>query len=357
MKRNKVWTLVPRSPAVGKVMTGKWALREKQDGQLKARWYARGFSEAFADNTYADVLPPTAIRRLLAFAALNDAHIRHVDITAAFLHAEIDDLIYIEQSQGREQPGDLVYKLHKAIYGLKTAPRRWQVKLRNVLLQMGFQPLKFDTNVFRHKETIISTCVDDFMIISTSAMKTQQTATALGNAFQIKDLGAMRKFLGINIERKPDGITIDQKDKIEALCDDMGMIHCKGSNIPVADDNLIDLDKDKLCSKQDAALYRSAVGTLLHSANITQPNIQYAVNHLCRYVRNPSQNALLSLKHLIRYVSWTKRHLSSIPNKKYADSQHHRIAAGVISHLLKEHQEFSSLSMALPSYGGRRNKP
>lgn len=86
----------------------------------------------------------------------------------------------------------------------------------------------------------------------------------------------------------------------------MGMIHCKGSNIPVADDNLIDLDKDKLCSKQDAALYRSAVGTLLHIANMTRPDIQYAVNRLCRYVRNPSQNALLSLKCLIRYVSRTK---------------------------------------------------
>ncbi|KAI0993446.1 hypothetical protein K3495_g14738 [Podosphaera aphanis] len=137
-------------------------------------------------------------------------------------------------------------------------------------------------------------------------METQQTATALGNAFQIKDLGAMRKFLGINIERKPDGIRMDQKDKIEALCDDMGKTHCNGSKIPVADDNLIDLDKDKLCSKQDAALYRSAVGTLLHIANMTRPDIQYAVNRLCRYVRNPSQNALLSLKHLICYVSRTK---------------------------------------------------
>lgn len=44
MTRNNVWTLVPRSGAKGHVMTGKWALKEKSDGTLKARWCARGFS-------------------------------------------------------------------------------------------------------------------------------------------------------------------------------------------------------------------------------------------------------------------------------------------------------------------------
>lgn len=138
MERNKVWTLVPRSEAMGKIMTGKWALKEKPNGNLKARWCARGFSEPYADDTYANVLPPTTMRRLLVFAALNNSHIRHVDIKAAFLHADIDRPIYIEQPHGREKSGDLVCKLQKAIYGLKTAPRRWQLKLRQVLNQIGF---------------------------------------------------------------------------------------------------------------------------------------------------------------------------------------------------------------------------
>lgn len=126
MAQHNVWTLVPRSQAQGKLMTGKWVLKEKQNGQLKARWCARGFSELYADETYADVVPPNTMRMLLAFAALNNYHIRHVDITAAFLHADIDRPIYVEQPHGREKPGNLVCKLNKAIYGLKTAPRRWQ---------------------------------------------------------------------------------------------------------------------------------------------------------------------------------------------------------------------------------------
>ncbi|POS83503.1 hypothetical protein EPUL_005004, partial [Erysiphe pulchra] len=93
---------------------------------------SREFSEPFADNTYADILPPSTMRMLLAFVASNNLKIRHVDITAAFLHADLDYPIYIEQPHGREEPGNLVCKLRKAIHGLKTARRRWQEKLRGI---------------------------------------------------------------------------------------------------------------------------------------------------------------------------------------------------------------------------------
>ncbi|KAI0991864.1 hypothetical protein K3495_g16323, partial [Podosphaera aphanis] len=102
-------------------MTGRWSFKEKSDGTLKARWCARGFSEPFADNTYADVLPPTTMRLLLAFAACKNLHIRHIDITAAFLHADIDRPLYIEQPHGKETAANFVCKLHKAIGQSKDA--------------------------------------------------------------------------------------------------------------------------------------------------------------------------------------------------------------------------------------------
>ncbi|KAI1001787.1 hypothetical protein K3495_g6415 [Podosphaera aphanis] len=86
----------------------------------------------------------------------------------------------------------------------------------------------------------------------------------------------------------------------------MNMLHCNGANTPIADDNLIERDTENLCTEKDATKYRSAVGTLLHIANMTRPDIQYAVNRLSQRMRSPSQNAMLSLKHLLRYVSRTK---------------------------------------------------
>ncbi|KAI0994599.1 hypothetical protein K3495_g13583 [Podosphaera aphanis] len=306
MTQNKVWTLVPRSEAKGELMTGRWSFKEKSDGSLKARWCARGFSEPFVDNTYADILPPTTMRLLLAFAACKNLHIRHIDITAAFLHADIDRPLYIEQPHSKETTANFVYKLHKAIYGLKTAPRRWQEKLRKFLKSNGFQSFKFDPNLFRRPNIIISTYVDDFMIVSSSQSLIDETVSTLAKAFQIIDLGDMTKFLGINIERRSDGIRIHKQHKIKSLCDDMNLLHCNGTNTPISDDNLLDRDTENLCTEHESAKYRSAVGTLLHISNMTRPDIQYAVNRLTQRMQNPSQNAMLSLKNLVRYVSRTK---------------------------------------------------
>lgn len=82
-------------------MIGLWNLKEKSDKTLKARWCAQGFIESFAENTYADVLHPTTMRMLFAFAASNDLFIRQIDITTAFLHVELYNLLYIEQSHCR----------------------------------------------------------------------------------------------------------------------------------------------------------------------------------------------------------------------------------------------------------------
>ena len=62
-------------------------------------------------------------------------------------------------------------------------------KVRKVLYELGFISLKTDTNVFRYNDTIISTYVDDFMIISASPIQIDKTIAALANAFELKDPG------------------------------------------------------------------------------------------------------------------------------------------------------------------------
>ncbi|KAI0998561.1 hypothetical protein K3495_g9633 [Podosphaera aphanis] len=125
----------------------------------------------------------------------------------------------------------------------------------------------------------------------------------------------MVKFLGTTINRKSDGIRINKQNKIEALCDDLGLLHCKGSTVPIADDNLVDSESHNLCTSSEVEKYRSAVGSLLHIAGMTRPDIQYAVDRLSRYVRSPSQNSMLALKHLLRYLSRTKSAALFFPRK------------------------------------------
>ena len=305
MTSNHVWDLVPRTSVTSKVLTGRWVMREKESTkELKARWVARGFGEVTAD-TYASVLPATTARVLFAYAASNRFKIRHVDVVAAFLHSDIDEDIYIEQPHGMEQPGNFVCKLNKAIYGLRSAPRRWQQKLRQVLEAAGFKPLKFDENVYRRGSVTISTYVDDFMVISPDDITADEVVSLLSRELRVKDLGDMSLFLGIEIECSKDGIRISHHNKIQSVCEDLGLGICRSAKSPIADDSLINREPDDLCDVETAALFRSAVGSFLHIAIMTRPDLQYTVNRLAQFSRAPSLSSFQALKHMARYASGT----------------------------------------------------
>jgi len=304
MTANNVWELVPRASVTGKVLTGRWVMKEKSPTESKARWVARGFGE-ISDDTYASVLPATTLRVLLAHAASKRYHIRHVDVVAAFLHAPIDEDIWIEQPHGMEKPGNLVCKLKKAIYGLRSAPRRWQQTLRKILADAGYKPLKFDENVYRRGDITISTYVDDFMIVCPSSQDADSVVELPSKKLRVKDLGDMSLFIGIEIKQGADGIRISHHAKIQAVCEDLGLGICRGAKSPIADDGLLTRNPEDLCDPDSAALYRSAVGSFLHIAIMTRPDLQYAVNRLAQLSRAPTTSAFQALKHLARYASST----------------------------------------------------
>jgi hypothetical protein len=61
--------------------------------------------------------------------------------------------MYVEQPSGFEDDKKLnhVYKLRKALYRLKQAPRAWYERLRDFLLSKGFVVGKVDTTLFTKK--------------------------------------------------------------------------------------------------------------------------------------------------------------------------------------------------------------
>ena len=75
-----------------------------------------------------------------------------MDMKSAFLNGYINELVYIEQPPGfeDEKKSNHVYKLRKALYGMKQAPRAWYERLRDFLLSKGeFKMGKVDTTLWK----------------------------------------------------------------------------------------------------------------------------------------------------------------------------------------------------------------
>jgi hypothetical protein len=76
-----------------------------------------------------------------------------MDVKNAFLNRPIKENVFVEQSLGfeDEEYPNHVYKLHKALYGLKHAPRAWYECLRDFLIKNGFRIGKADSTLFTRK--------------------------------------------------------------------------------------------------------------------------------------------------------------------------------------------------------------
>ena len=83
-------------------------------------------------------------------------------------------IVYVEQPPGfeDEKKPNYVYKLRKALYDLKQAPRAWYERLRDFLLSKGFKMDKVNTTLFTKKLGndlfVLQIYVDDIIFGSTN---------------------------------------------------------------------------------------------------------------------------------------------------------------------------------------------
>lgn len=142
IEKNETWKLTSLPPGQ-KVIDLKWVYKLKRDAEgnivkHKARLVAKGYVQKKGvdfDELFAPVTRLETVRLLLALAAKNSWEVHHMDVKMAFLNGEIKEEVYVSQPEGFVKKGQekLVYKLYKALYGLRQAPRAWYSKLSKYL--------------------------------------------------------------------------------------------------------------------------------------------------------------------------------------------------------------------------------
>nr|GEX82041.1 retrovirus-related Pol polyprotein from transposon TNT 1-94 [Tanacetum cinerariifolium] len=109
----------------------------------KARLVARGYHHEEGidfEESFTHVARLKAIYIFMAFAAHINMIVYQIDVKTAFLNGILREEVYVSQPNGfvdTENP-NYVYKLKKALYDLKQAPRAWYDLLSSFLLSQKF---------------------------------------------------------------------------------------------------------------------------------------------------------------------------------------------------------------------------
>lgn len=312
--KRKIWRKEKR-PEKANVVGSKWVFKLKRDEhgnikQYKARVVAQGFSQKEGidyEETFAAVATSAALRLMLLKASKEKLCARQFDVTAAFLNGELAELIYMKPPPGFEE-GDYVLKLDKSIYGLKQAAHVWYNTLTNALHEIGFETSATDQCLHIYKlgeqRAYVIHHVDDLLCIGTSNELISEIAAKLNNFFELKDMGEVHHFLGLDIKRDGKGcFSLSQQSYIESIAQNHNLEDMKPQKLPMSS-AFYKLHHGELLDNNTE--YRSLLGSLLYVAVNSRPDIAAPINILAQKTSKPTQTDFQQLKQILAYLMGSK---------------------------------------------------
>lgn len=313
---NNTWSLVDLPPGQRPIGL-KWVYKLKKDAagnvvKHKACLVAKGYVQRAGvdfDEVFAPVARLDSVRLLMAIAAQQSWEVHHLDVKSAFLNGELAEEVYVVQPPGfiKEGEDSKVLRLHKALYGLRQAPRAWNIKLDDTLLQLGFQRSPSEYAVYVRGEGVrrllLGVYVDDLIITGASMAEINSFKQQMKESFSMSDLGRLTYYLGMEVKQDASGITLSQTAYAGKLLEKAGMADCNPVQVPM--EPRLKLSKKSSNPPVDASMYRSIVGSLRYLVH-SRPDISFAVGYVSRFMEAPTTEHYAAVRHLLRYVAGTK---------------------------------------------------
>ena len=347
LTEHQTWEVVPR-PQGRRVIGSKWVYHVKYDAdgnisRYKARLVACGFTQVHGidyTETFAPVTRLETLRLLLALAVQKDWEVCQIDVKTAYLYGDLDEEVYMEPPEGYPVEDGEVFRLKKAIYGLRQAGRQWYRKLKETMAKFGLTQVISEPHTFvAHKVVdsvkrtiILPIYVDDLFPIGDKQL-TDDFETWIGDYFQITTPCDAHYFLGIRIKRNrnPDSrnpyISIDQDKYIESVLNRItGLITKYDTPLPTT--KLVENPEPKESADPELVhKYHSAIGQLMYIMLGTRPGLAYAVGKLARFSSNPSNDHVHAVQRTFGYLHSTQgtslvyeRRPDNLPPYGYTDA-------------------------------------
>nr|GEV55382.1 hypothetical protein [Tanacetum cinerariifolium] len=211
----------------------------------KTRLVEKGYKQEEGidfEASFAPVARLEAVRMFIAYAAHKSITIFQMDVKTTFLNGSLKEEVYVSQPEGFIDPEfpNHVYRLKKALYDLKQAPRAWYDKLSSFLIEHEFT----------------------------------------------------------KVHQLTRGIFISQSQYAIKLLKKHGLDECVSMSTPMTIERL---DADLQGTPTDQTTYHQMIGGLMCLTTI-RPDIAYATFVCARYQARPTVKHLKEVKRIFRYL-------------------------------------------------------
>ena len=178
-------------------------------------------------------------------------------------------------------------RLKKALYGLKQAPRAWYSRIDTYLQEMGFTKSDADLNLYFiviGEEPLILVLYVDDLVITGAERLIEGCKRDLASEFEMKDIGLMHYFLGLEVWQEEGHFFLGQGKYIVYILGKFHMEDCRPMSTPMITNwkKLHASDSELV----DPTLYRQLIGSLMYLVN-TRPDICFAVNTMSQFMCEP----------------------------------------------------------------------
>jgi hypothetical protein len=315
-------------PLGEKILPTVWQMKRKRD--IKTRQIKKYKARLNIDgsrmekgvhywDTYAPVASWNSIRLILAMTALHGWSTTQLDFVLAFPQAPVERVLYMSIPKGFEiedgNTRDYVLQLHKNVYGQKQAGRVWNQHLvKKLTKELKFEQSKVDECVFYRGTTMYALYTDDSILAGPDQKEINQIIKEMEKVkLDITVEGDLQDFLGVNIERMPDGsINLTQPHLIDQILDDLRLNddNVSEKTIPATSSKLLSRHSDSE-PFDNSFNYRSVIGKLNYLEKSTRSDIAYITHQLARFSSDPKKEHGQALRWLGRYLKAT-RHRGTI---------------------------------------------
>ncbi|GMP89059.1 hypothetical protein CsSME_00040788 [Camellia sinensis var. sinensis] len=172
-----------------------------------------------------------------------------------------------------------ICRLRRALYGLEQSPCAWYDRFQTVVTELGFHPCAQDSAllVFHTSTGFVALLlnVDDMIIIGSDSSAIFEVKQHLFRIFEMKDLGSLQYFLGIEVASSPNGYFLSQAKYANEIIHRAGLTNTKISDTPI--ELNVKLNTIDGVLLDDLTLYRELVGCLVY-LTVSRPDLAYAVH-------------------------------------------------------------------------------